>query len=113
MRLNPGHYSQSDHDEMIEWIDGMKGVYQRVIDKHTARGKVSAADVYVAREHLKRIEQLELTIREHHEMITGGEYRQGKTRPVEFGLATAYTLYAPDGSILREIRRNGRVHRLS
>lgn len=105
MQISPGPAS-ADHDAAMAWIDHMKGVYQKVIDKHQRSGRMVPEDVVRARNHLKALAVIERTLTEHHEMAHGRAYPGGRSRPVMFDLATIATLILPDGT-RKEIRRTG------
>lgn len=94
----------ADHDFAVAWIDHMKSVYQRVIDRHSQEAGMNPADIVKARNHLKALAVIEETIREHHEMANGRAYPGGRSRPVALNLRTVATLILPDGS-RREIPR--------
>ena len=97
MQFSPGP-AKADHDQAMAWIDHMKGVYQKVIDKHGRSGRMEAQDVIRARNHLAALATIERTLREHHEMANGRAYPGGATRPVTFDLTTIATLILPDGT---------------
>lgn len=95
---------KSDYERTLEYIETMKGVYQRTIDKHQRSGNVKAADIASVREHLSSLETMERLLREHHEMATGREYRNGKTRPLHINMTSVACLIMPDGT-RKEIHR--------
>ena len=103
MQLATGEI-QSDHDAMVAYIDSMKGVYQRVINRHQKDGEMTAKSIIQARTHLRMLENMEKLMREHHEMTKGCDYKNGRTRPLNVDLATVATLILPDGS-RKEIKR--------
>lgn len=105
MEFSPGPVD-ADHDTAMAWIDHMKGVYQKVIDRHSRSGRMEAADVVRARNHLRALAMIERTLREHHEMANGRAYPGGGTRPVNFDLMTVATLILPDGT-RKEVPRHG------
>lgn len=98
MQFATGPASDVDHDAAMAWIDHMKGVYQRVIDKHSGSGKMEPGDVIKARNHLNALATIEMALRQHHEAANGRMYPGGKTRPVHVDFQTIATLILPDGT---------------
>jgi hypothetical protein len=102
-RLDPGR--DLDHDRIAAWIEHMKGVYQRTIDKHAASGRMDGADIVRVRNHLQVLALLQKMLSEHHEMSQGQTYDAGR---VLFGLETIAELIKPNGEIIPiRRRRNG------
>jgi hypothetical protein len=96
---------QTEYDRMMAYIDEMKGIYQRAIEKHQAQSDgLNPREIAAAREHIRSLEALEKTLREHHEMTTGRDYGQGRSRPLRLGLKTVAHLILPDGT-RKEIKR--------
>ena len=94
---------QSDHDAMLEYIDTMKVVYQRTINKHQKSAGMKPQDVAAARNHLRALETMEKMLREHHEMTKGRDY-DGRSRTLSVQLSTIARLILPDGTV-KEINR--------
>lgn len=105
MQVAPGPV-KADHDLAMAWVDRMKGVYQKVIDKQSRSGQMVPDDLIRARNHLAALAVIERTLREHHEMAEGRTYPGGKTRPVVFDMTAIATLIYPDGT-RKEIPRHG------
>lgn len=94
--------SKVNHDQLAGWVEHMKGVYQRTIDKHAASGKMDAGDILKARNHLQSLAMIQVLLREHKEMADGKIADFGQ---VGFQLQTMASLIKPNGEVIRIPRR--------
>lgn len=86
-----------NHARLAMWVEHMKGVYQRTIDKHAASGRMEGGDIRRVKNHIECLSMIQTLLREHAEMADGRAFDPGSTI---FSLSTIATLIKPNGERL-------------
>jgi hypothetical protein len=93
--------SEVDHAKLAAYVEHMKGVYQRTLDKRALAGGLGR-DLHKIKNHLQCLSMIQKLLSEHHEMAQGRAYDAGS---VGFDLCTLASLIKPNGEVILIPRR--------